>query len=247
MTNTLRCKENVESKNSGYCGKPVPVEVYMQPFYNIQDDSICGAELLVRGSGTSASYVLDEYRKAEKLQDLDLFMIEQTAIIAREIGEIVNVNISGHSLLLEDTANKVSSIIRDYEAGALIMIEINEDSDFNSHIVHNNINELISNGLLLSLDDFNYMTNGFEVLAKYPVKQVKVKQTGLGEFTQQKLVVLKHLLEMTKELGETLVIEGIETMSQLEDLYKLGFERIQGYIISEPIPYKLFVETFVIK
>ena len=243
----IRNKECLKNTLCESCKDLIPIEVYIQPFYNIQNDNICGAELLVRGQNISASGVIDEYRKAEKLQDLDLYMIEQAAIISREIKSMVNVNISGYSLLLKDTAYKVSSLIQDYNAKALIMIEINEDSDFDNNIVNANIKEFVSNGLLLSLDDFNFMKNGFEVLSKYPVKQVKIKQTKLGEFTEQKLVVLKHMLELTKELGVTLVIEGIETKSQLEDLYNLGFESIQGYIISEPIPYKLFTETFVTK
>lgn len=225
----------------------MPVEIYLQPFYNIQNDKICGAEVLARSTEIldSAESVIEVYRESEKMQEFDLYVIEQAAILSNKIRRTINVNISSESLLLEDTASKILDIIHNYSVKNLLMLEINEDSNFDDNIVEYNINEFISNEVMLSLDDFNFMKNGLEVLSKYPVKQVKIKQTKLGEFTEQKLVILKHMLELTKELGVTLVIEGIETKSQLEDLYKLGFERIQGYIISKPIPYKLFIETFV--
>jgi EAL domain-containing protein (putative c-di-GMP-specific phosphodiesterase class I) len=41
---------------------------------------------------------------------------------------------------------------------------------------------------------------------------------------------------MGRNLGMSLVAEGIETVVQLEKLQEMGCDRAQGYLLSKPLP-----------
>ena len=44
------------------------------------------------------------------------------------------------------------------------------------------------------------------------------------------------MIEMARQLGLTVVAEGVERPEQLERLRDLGCDRVQGRLIAEPMP-----------
>jgi EAL domain-containing protein (putative c-di-GMP-specific phosphodiesterase class I) len=50
------------------------------------------------------------------------------------------------------------------------------------------------------------------------------------------------LVRLARDLGMTVVAEGIETSEQIQALIACGVEEGQGYVVSPPLPFPNFSE-----
>ena len=54
--------------------------------------------------------------------------------------------------------------------------------------------------------------------------------------------MIKHIVQLSKELGMTVTAEGVENQAQIDFLKDLGCHSIQGYFFSKPLPEADFVK-----
>ena len=52
--------------------------------------------------------------------------------------------------------------------------------------------------------------------------------------------MVKNFIQLSHDLGLTVVAEGVETIAQLNILKKLKCDEIQGYLFSRPVPAENF-------
>ncbi|MCC7367284.1 MAG: EAL domain-containing protein [Chloroflexi bacterium] len=93
-------------------------------------------------------------------------------------------------------------------------------------------------GVSLSIDDFGTGYSSLGQLRHFPFDTLKVDKsfmTGLGE-DRQNTAIVGGLVALARNLGLSVVGEGIETPKQLAHLQVLGCDRGQGYLLSRPIP-----------
>ncbi|GAA4477327.1 EAL domain-containing protein [Gluconacetobacter asukensis] len=92
-------------------------------------------------------------------------------------------------------------------------------------------------GVGLSMDDFG---TGFSTLANLvnlPLNEVKIDRSfvdGLNRVDESRLIV-NAVLGIGRNLGMSIVAEGVETKQQLELLDELGCPVVQGFLISHPL------------
>lgn len=239
------------------------LEVHVQPLYNIKEQKVVGAEALVRSKNkqVGAFEILEAIKRQGRLIEFDVMMIEKLCqcisylngnnaelrgMIPKNSGiktGKLNINLSPDTLCEHGISKKILSIIDRYNARDRIVLELNEDSLFDNKAVERNIKEFTSSGIILSLDDFNMTNRGLRALSQFDVGEVKFKQTGLGEFTRKDIIILKYLKDMCGELKLNIIIEGIETSTQLGVIEELGIETVQGFIISKPIALKHYTSA----
>ncbi len=78
-----------------------------------------------------------------------------------------------------------------------------------------------------------------------PIQQVKVDRSFIVEMEQdgeKSLVILQGVLNIANNLGMSTVMEGVETLEQLELLREMGAHKIQGYLVSRPVIAELAIE-----
>lgn len=222
------------------------LEIYIQPFYNFSRKKVVGAEALIRSKEDEhirAVDILNQLKAENKLIEFDILMLERLCqSIAYFNSMPLNINISPETLNKDGISKRIISIIQYYNVKDHIVLELNEGSLFDDKAVEKNIKNLTLEGITLSLDDFNMTNKGLMALSKYDVKEVKFKQTGLGEFNNKDVIILKYLKGLVGELKLNIVIEGIETISQCKVLRDLGLDTIQGYLYSKPIKMKDWVD-----
>jgi len=96
------------------------------------------------------------------------------------------------------------------------------------------------------LDDFGTGYSTMKYLVDVPVDGVKIDKS----FVQQAPLVLSArlvlgtLIDLAREIGITVVCEGVETLEQLEILKDLGAEIIQGYLTGKPMAPEAFDKGF---
>ena len=98
------------------------------------------------------------------------------------------------------------------------------------------LSELKGLGVALALDDFGTGWSSLNYIQSYPVDIVKIDRSfimTIDEGGGQELAAT--IVFMAKELGLSMVGEGIETRTQYRVLRDLGVEDGQGYHFSRPL------------
>jgi len=150
------------------------------------------------------------------------------------------VNVSGCQIANPAFAAEVAEIQR--RSGLLagtLGIEVTEsvliDETGSSMSVLENLR---GRGLRLLLDDFGTGYSSLSYLRRFPLDGVKVDRSftdGLGA-SPKDVAIMKAIVEMCGVLGLSVVAEGVESGSQLEQLGQLGCENVQGYLLCRPMP-----------
>lgn len=97
---------------------------------------------------------------------------------------------------------------------------------------------LSSSGLTLSIDDFGTGYSSLAYLKLLPINTLKIDRSFVKDIESDPndadicdvTVLLAH------KLGLEVVAEGVETEAQLKFLISIGCEKVQGYLISKPLP-----------
>jgi len=114
------------------------------------------------------------------------------------------------------------------------------------------INKLKDIGIKIAIDDFGTGFSSVNYLRKLPVDVVKIDRSFIMDITtsQQDRSIVKAMIAMTAELGMVNVVEGVETIEQLELLMKFGIRKFQGFYFAKalsPSDYLKFYEKHLPK
>ena len=120
----------------------------------------------------------------------------------------------------------------------LIELELTESLFMDvSDTVRKNLHGALDCGVSLAIDDFGTGYSCLANLKDIPATKLKLDRaliTALPE-DRRALSVVKAIAQLGKELGMTVVAEGIETLEQIEALKAAGVDCIQGYYYARPM------------
>lgn len=112
--------------------------------------------------------------------------------------------------------------------------------------VRTNIKAIRSHGFMLALDDFGMEYSSLAMLEKVGFDMIKIDRFFVINFEDSFVSkeVIKMISSIIKGLDKQSIVEGVETEQQLETMQSLGFQWIQGFYFSKPLPEKE-VDRFV--
>ena len=93
-------------------------------------------------------------------------------------------------------------------------------------------------GVRIALDDFGSGTSSLSRLRELPVDELKLHESFIAPVgsAPEDASIVGALIELGHSLGLTVVAEGVEHESQIEQLRELGCDAAQGYAIGRPVP-----------
>ncbi|MDY2815822.1 MAG: EAL domain-containing protein, partial [Bullifex sp.] len=98
-------------------------------------------------------------------------------------------------------------------------------------------------GISFSLDDYGTGYSNLSRLISLPFRIVKIDRSMTEMVFDERIhTVLKHTIKLLKDIGISVVIEGVETKEVFDQFVALGADYIQGYYFSRPIPENDFAE-----
>lgn len=226
-------------------------ELYYQPQVDIQSGLISGFESLIRWKSPTLGFVspLSFIKFAEDSRLINYigeWVLRESCNFMKSIHDLtdvpytISVNISIIQLLQDDFIEIVQeSLAVSGLKPSCLELEITES--FSLESFENTVNKLQflkSKGIRIALDDFGTGYSSLSYLQKLPISTLKMDKTfidSLSENTDSQSFV-QTIIQLGHNMGLVIVAEGVEEYSQLEFLKRSGCEKIQGYLISKPVP-----------
>ena len=237
------------------------LELHYQPQINIVSNRLYGVEVLARWKSSVFGQVApdDFIALAEEfglIAELDLWVLRRACQQLAEWREknidipIVAVNFSPFSFNYPDLKDVVQSILQENGIPAShLVLEITESKKIvPSDSFVTTIHDLHLMGVIISLDDFGTDYSNLKRLLKFPVSQIKLDRSFVSELPNRFSKELSEIVfSICQKIDAIPVAEGVETQEQLSYLSTIGYQIIQGYLLSPPLSVFDFEEWFLKK
>jgi diguanylate cyclase (GGDEF)-like protein len=153
---------------------------------------------------------------------------------------LIAVNLSGVQLKSSLTlANDIAAIIAEFDLPpTMLELELTESVLMEVSQEHNELLlRLRRAGHRIAIDDFGSGYSSLEYLRRYPVDRIKIAQAFIADvgIVSGNDAVVRAALGLARELDIEVVVEGVETKTQLELLKAWGCRIVQGYYYARPI------------
>ena len=225
-------------------------EVYYQPKVNINDQTTCGGEALVRWIRNGKVVVPMEFipvlEKEGTICSLDFYVLEsvcQTIKSWKERGITpvrISTNFSKANIKNPFLSERILAIIDNYGVEPeYIEIELTEMSGYeNYENLTKFITEMRERGVHTSIDDFGTGYSSLNLLTDLDVDTVKLDKSYSIRFDnhdEKTKILIRNIVNMVHDLGYKVIIEGVETQEQVSFLQSIGCTTVQGFLYDKPL------------
>ena len=232
------------------------IEVFYQPIYDLTHGDFRCAEALARLRQTDGSLMppgtfIPVAEDCGLIRAIGLRVLEKVCAFlsqgnAAELGiSCIHVNLSAVQLDDPLLAGQISELLaRCLIKPGQINLEITESAKIGKKsTAYDTLDKLSKFGIPLSLDDFGTQRSNLDYFIELPISVVKFDRTFTQSyFTSDKTkYVMQSVIGMFKNMGLSVVIEGIETKDEFDQIRKLPISCIQGFYFSKPLPGKDYV------
>lgn len=222
-----------------------------QPQVDTVSRSIIGFEALLRWNSPEYGVVPPERfvpftEQSGLILPIGKWVIRQACQFVRKLSDkglpeiYVAVNISPLQLTSDDFIDIVRNELQEanikpcqleLEITENVLIASMEDSI-------KKLNQLRALGVGVSLDDFGTGYSSLTYLRSLPVGTVKIDKSFIDMIAKDKVQeqVIGGIIQMAHILNIQVLAEGVENDQQLEYLVKNKCDKVQGFLISPPVP-----------
>ena len=237
--------------------------VYLQPKFDINKETIKGAEALIRWNYKNKEFLppyrfIPFFEKDGSIAQIDDLVLKKVCAALerwKKQGKPlfpISVNLSRSRMYDENLIEDLVGIVDSFGvAHELIDFELTESATYdNMEHMLNVLEELRSRGFKISMDDFGTGYSSLSLLTRMPLNTLKIDKSFVDTIIdccerQEDMIVLRHIVSLAKELGFVCLAEGAESKAQVDRLRELGCEVIQGYYYSKPIPISEYEEKYL--
>jgi len=229
---------------------PEQIQVYYQPKIFAMDNSIYGAEALVRWHHPTKGIIYPD--QFIHIAESTGMMIELGNIITKKaIAQTkkwhndgytslkIAINLSSRQFQDSNLSNFIKETIEEYSIDPNnLEFEITESlSMSNLDDTLQTLQTLKNIGLSISIDDFGTGHSSLAYLKKFPLDTLKVDRSFVMDIVEDEedRVIVETIINMAHSLGLKVVAEGVEEIEHIELLKEMKCDLFQGYYYSKPI------------
>ena len=226
--------------------------LHYQPLVSLETGEILGFEALVRWEDPDRGMVFpDEFVPVAEetglivpigwwgLEEGCRQLKEWQDRFPRDVPLTMAINISARQFEQPDLVEQIATQISRFGIPpASLHIEITESSlmsnvDGSSAVLQ----QLWDRSLRLHIDDFGTGYSSLSYLCRLPIHTLKIDRSFVDRMSEgdSDLEIVKTIIRLAKNLGLSIIAEGVETEDQLKTLIELGCEEAQGYLFSRPV------------
>ena len=228
-------------------------EIYYQPLVSLQSGRVTELEALLRWRHPSRGIVapLDFIPLAEEtglivpigswvLGDACRQVREWQRRFPREELLSLSVNLSVKQFAQPDFVAHMAGIVQSSGLDAhCLKLEITESIAIDDpDRTRGMLDELRGLGVRMYLDDFGTGYSSLGQLHRLSLDAIKIDRSFVMRMTEGPMhwQLVHTVRNLARNIGVTVIAEGVETKQQLDELRALGCESAQGYLFSRPVP-----------
>jgi diguanylate cyclase (GGDEF)-like protein len=224
--------------------------VHYQPKASLESGRIVGVEALVRWQHPERG-LLAPSEFVPIAERTGLIKPLTRSVLASALAQCAAWNASGHELhvavnltipdLLDlELPDRIGALLEQTGVAAeQLELEITETTiladPFRVRQVLTRLNEM---GLRLAVDDFGTGYSSLAYLKRLPVQTIKIDRSFVSGMCDDPsdATIVRSTIDLGRNLGLTIVAEGVESLEIWNALRELGCSLAQGYLIGRPMP-----------
>lgn len=234
-------------------------ELYYQPQINAKDNSVIGAEALIRWNHPQRG-VVSPGEFIQLAEDTGLILPIGVWVLRQACHQMqlwqkeglpvpkLSINISNVQFTDKNLISKIRDILDDSGCNPeLLEFEITESSIMQSvEESAKRLKILRDLGAGIAVDDFGTGYSSLSCLKRLPISRLKIDYSFIHDIPDDEndAAIVRAIIALSKGLGLKVIAEGVETIEQLSFLLKEECLDIQGYLFSKPLPREEF-EDFI--
>jgi len=151
----------------------------------------------------------------------------------------MSINLSTVQFNQEHLAEDIIQIVQQVGISPeSIVFELTETSFIKNleELIHI-VNSLRKEGFSIAIDDFGTGYSALSYLRKLPISFLKIDKSMIDNFPDDinDVSIVSGLIGLAHNLDIGVIVEGVEHEKQLNALYDLSCDEVQGYLISRPL------------
>ncbi len=222
--------------------------LHYQPICRSSDGLPIGAEALVRwvqqGNVVPPGEFIplaEECGRIVQLGDRILTMACRQSVAwnaGRSVPFPVSVNVSAHQFRSAGFVERVGQTLRDTGLDPRCLeLEITEsvlldEADRTETVLR----DLRGLGVSIALDDFGTGYSSLSYLSRFPVDRIKIDRSFIQRIVadERTASIVRGIIGLGRDLGLSIIAEGVETLDQRRALTSMGCPGLQGYLFGRP-------------
>jgi diguanylate cyclase (GGDEF)-like protein/PAS domain S-box-containing protein len=228
-----------------------------QPQVDLRSGNIISCEALLRWTPEIAEHSVppDKFIPIAERTDLIIsigsWVMEKACEQAREwrnkgIEICIHINVSGKELEQDDFFERLMRYRKKYGLPPeAIGLELTENMLIKSdEQVLLGLQKQRAMGVEVSIDDFGTGYSSLSYLKRFPVSHLKIDRSFLENAPESDYdgALMEAIVHLGHKLNLKIVVEGIETQTQLTYCKRLGVEYAQGYFFAKPLTASVIQE-----
>jgi diguanylate cyclase (GGDEF)-like protein len=234
-------------------------ELFYQPQVRLVDGGMVGAEALIRWRHPARGYVSPgEFMpvvNTSALSERIASWVMETACRQARAWELsgnsvrVAINLSPSQIHAGDLAHAVAALLEVTGlTPSLLELEVTEDILLHDESrVLDMFKRIQQLGVRVLFDDFGTGYASLSYLKKFPLDGLKIDRSFVLDLLADSddAAIVGSTIGLSKQLGLTVVAEGIENRATADFLVSMGCEEGQGYFFGRPMPADAFEKQFL--
>jgi EAL domain-containing protein (putative c-di-GMP-specific phosphodiesterase class I) len=227
------------------------LSLYYQPQYNVESGQMVGLESLIRWEHPKLGVVLPgkfipSAEESGLIVPIGDWVLREASLQHRRWQKsghapmTVAVNVSARQFqdphFVESVATALAQSGLDPRLLELELTETLVLRDVDKFAPR--FNEVRELGVRIAIDDFGTGYSSLNYLQQLPFDTLKLDKSFVHEIKtgSSATPLIESIVGMTHNLGMLVTAEGVETEAQLETLRRIGCDRVQGFLLSKPLP-----------
>ncbi len=224
--------------------------LHYQPQLHVESGEWIGAEALIRWQHPSfgllpPSAFIKEAESTGLIQVLGRWALHEAMrawkTIKIDTGRTIcmAVNVSFPQVADANFADEVLQALADNDMPhEYLELELTETTVIkDEQITMNNLTQLLSAGIKISLDDFGTGFSSLSHLSDLPITGIKLDRAFVSPLADEgaQAHIAAAMISLAKQLKLETTAEGVEDSRCMDKIKQLGCDRVQGYYFSRPL------------
>lgn len=163
----------------------------------------------------------------------------------------LHINTSPAQFAEHGFCQQLEETLTTYEVSPdVINLELTESQLFNSSkYIDREFKKLHWLGVQVAIDDFGTGYSSYDYMRRFEIDQIKLDKSFIHSMFDSKIdmAIINSITRFSRDLGVSIVAEGVEQQKQLDYLVSIGVNQIQGYYTGRPMIADKFEQQFLCK